>query len=90
MNAAMPGPEKTPSIETRVYSMIFRIRSSPFIKRCEIAWRLLRAVVGRTMDVVNGYIIVDAKDLAEAAELSKGCPNLEIGGSVEVRPVRRM
>jgi len=42
------------------------------------------------MDVVNGYIIVDAKDLAEAAELSKGCPNLEIGGSVEVRPVRRM
>jgi hypothetical protein len=41
-------------------------------------------------DVVNGYIIVDAKDLAEAAEISKGCPNLEIGGSVEVRPVQRM
>jgi len=41
-------------------------------------------------DVINGYIIVDAKDLAEAAELAKGCPNLEIGGSVEVRPVRRM
>jgi hypothetical protein len=41
-------------------------------------------------DVINGYIIVDAKDLAEATELSKGCPNLEIGGSVEVRPVQRM
>lgn len=40
-------------------------------------------------DVINGYIIVEAKDLAEAAEISKGCPNLETGGSVEVRPVQR-
>jgi hypothetical protein len=41
-------------------------------------------------DVINGYIIVDAKDLAEATELAKGCPNLETGGSVEVRPVRSL
>jgi hypothetical protein len=37
-------------------------------------------------DVVGGYIVVEAKDLEHAAELSKGCPILEVGGSVEIRP----
>ena len=41
-------------------------------------------------DVVGGYIIVDTPDLARAVELSKGCPILEVGGSVEVRPVQRL
>jgi len=39
-------------------------------------------------DVVGGYIIVEANDLAHAVELSMGCPILEVGGSVEVRPVQ--
>jgi len=38
-------------------------------------------------DVIGGYTLIEAKDLAEAAELSKGCPILEGGGLVEVRPV---
>jgi len=41
-------------------------------------------------DLVAGFMIVKARDLAEAAELSKGCPILEGGGSVEVRPVLPM
>jgi hypothetical protein len=41
-------------------------------------------------DVVGGYIVVEADDLAHAAELSKGCPILEAGGSVEIRPVQRL
>ena len=41
-------------------------------------------------DVVGGYIIVEAKDLDHAAELSKGCPILEAGGSVEVRPLQKL
>lgn len=41
-------------------------------------------------DVVGGYTLITAKDLAEAAELSKGCPVLERGGSVEVRPVMKL
>ena len=41
-------------------------------------------------DVVGGYIIVSAKDLNEAAELSKGSPILEGDGMVEVRAVRPM
>jgi len=41
-------------------------------------------------DVINGYTLILAKDLAQAAELAKGCPMLEGGGAVEVRPVMRM
>ena len=41
-------------------------------------------------DVVGGYIIVDTPDLAHAVDLSKGCPILEVGGSVEVRPVQKL
>ena len=39
-------------------------------------------------DLVNGFSLIKADDLAHAAELSKGCPILELGGSVEVRPIR--
>ena len=38
-------------------------------------------------DLVLGFIVVDARDLAQAVELSTGCPMLDGGGSVEIRPV---
>ena len=38
-------------------------------------------------DLVGGFSLIEARDLDEAAELSKGCPILERGGSVEVRPI---
>ena len=38
-------------------------------------------------DVVGGYIVVEAADLAQAVELSAACPILDVGGSVEVRPI---
>jgi hypothetical protein len=38
-------------------------------------------------DMVLGYLVVQARDLEEAMELSKGCPILEGEGSVEIRPV---
>ena len=41
-------------------------------------------------DVVGGFMVIEAKDLAHAAELSKGCPILEVGGSVEIRPIQKM
>ena len=41
-------------------------------------------------DVVGGYITVEADDIAQAVELSKGCPILEAGGTVEVRPVQKL
>ena len=39
-------------------------------------------------DVVGGYMIIEAKDYA--TELSKGCPILEVGGSVEIRPIQKL
>jgi hypothetical protein len=41
-------------------------------------------------DVIGGYTLIKAKDVAEAAELAKGCPFLERGGGVEVRPIMKL
>ncbi len=41
-------------------------------------------------DLVGGYTLVEARDLAQAAQLSVGCPIFEYGGLVEVRPVMNM
>ena len=41
-------------------------------------------------DVVGGYTLIEARDLAQAVELSKGCPIFEVDGAVEVRPVMKM
>jgi hypothetical protein len=41
-------------------------------------------------DLIGGYSVVLAKDLSDAAELTAGCPILDIGGFVEVRPIMRM
>jgi hypothetical protein len=41
-------------------------------------------------DVIGGYIVIEAMDIAHAVELSKGCPILEVSGSVEVRPNQKL
>jgi hypothetical protein len=41
-------------------------------------------------EIVGGYIVVMAKDLDEAVEISKGCPIFEADGKLEVRPVQKM
>lgn len=40
-------------------------------------------------DLVNGYILIESPTIDRAVELSKGCPILEDGGSVEVRPISK-
>jgi hypothetical protein len=39
---------------------------------------------------VGGYTLIEAKDLAQAAQLAGGCPIFEYDGLVEVRPVMKM
>jgi len=39
-------------------------------------------------DVVGGFTLIQARDLDQAVELSKTCRILEVGGSVEVRPIQ--
>jgi len=41
-------------------------------------------------EMVGGYVIVLAKDIDEAVEISKGCPIFEVDGKLEVRPVQKM
>jgi hypothetical protein len=40
-----------------------------------------------TKEAVGGYTIVKADSLEEATEMSKGCPILFVGGSVEIRAI---
>jgi hypothetical protein len=41
-------------------------------------------------DVIGGYTLIEARDLEQAVELSKGCPIFESEGGVEVRPVMKI
>ena len=41
-------------------------------------------------DVIGGYTLIEARDIDQAVELSKGCPILEVDGAVEVRPVMKL
>ena len=43
-----------------------------------------------TKDVIGGYTLIEARDLDQAVQLSKGCPIFEVDGAVEVRPVMKM
>ena len=43
-----------------------------------------------TKDLIGGFTLVEARDIDQAVELSHGCPILEGGGSVEVRPIMQM
>ena len=41
-------------------------------------------------ETVGGYLIVNAKDIDDAVEISKGCPIFSENGKVEVRPIQKM
>ena len=43
-----------------------------------------------TKDIVGGFTLIEARDLDQAVELSKGCPIFEVDGAVEVRPVMKL
>jgi hypothetical protein len=41
-------------------------------------------------EVLGGFSIIEAPDLDRAARIALGCPILDMGGSVEVRPVMQI
>ncbi len=43
-----------------------------------------------TKDLIGGYSLIEAANLDEAAKIAQGCPILDSGGMVEVRPVMQM
>ena len=62
-------------------------------KPLEIAGKVVRrgsvtdGPFAETKDIVLGFIIEEATDLADAARIAQGCPFIAGQGSVEVRPV---
>ena len=38
-------------------------------------------------EIVGGFSIVQAETIDDAARLAKGCPGVQIGATVEVRPL---
>jgi len=38
-------------------------------------------------EILGGILVVKAKDLDEATTLAHGCPVLDRGGSIEIRPI---
>lgn len=43
-----------------------------------------------TKDIVGGYMVIEARDIDHAVEISRDCPIFEVGGLVEVRPVMKL
>jgi len=41
-------------------------------------------------ELVGGYLIVNAKDINDAVEISKGCPIFDVDGKLEVRQIQKM
>jgi hypothetical protein len=41
-------------------------------------------------EIVGGYFIVNVPSIEEAVTIAKNCPDLDIGGQVEVREVMKM
>lgn len=41
-------------------------------------------------DIVLGYMVIAARDLAQAVDLAHGCPMLGGHATVEIRPIRQM
>jgi hypothetical protein len=40
--------------------------------------------------LVGGFLIVNAKDINDAVEISKGCPIFDEDGKLEVRPIQKL
>jgi hypothetical protein len=41
-------------------------------------------------ELVGGYFLIKAASLEEATEIAKGCPDLPLNGSVEVREIMKI
>ena len=41
-------------------------------------------------ELIGGYFLIKANTLEEAAEIAKGCPDLPMGASVEIREVMKV
>jgi hypothetical protein len=66
------------------------------VNRLQDTGKVIRSPLGASVtdgpyveakEIIGGYLLVTARDLAHAATLAQGCPGLAYGTTVEVRPV---
>ena len=65
-------------------------RDAPWFTDAERAALALTEADGPYVEVkdsIQGYMLLEAKDIDQAVELARGCPILEGDGTVEVRPI---
>lgn len=43
-----------------------------------------------TKELIGGYILIETDTIEKAVEFAKGCPSIEYGGAVQVRPLDLM
>lgn len=49
--------------------------------------RIVDGPFTETKEMIGGYFVIAADDLAEAARLAHACPHFKFGGEVEIREV---
>jgi hypothetical protein len=96
------GPEKAQESMTQWRAWFREMTDNGHLKEMGLPLERVGKVVGgkkkvitdgpyiETKDVIGGFSVIEAKDLDEAAQIARGCPVLDFGGSVEVRPVMHL
>ena len=98
-NAAMGSPERAQESLAKWRAWIKDMTDKGQLKNVGVPLEWTGTVVGgnkrtvtdgpyaETKEIVGGFSIIEASDLRHAAQIASGCPILDGGGSVEVRPV---
>lgn len=80
-------------IHTLVQKDVF-VNGEPLHHQAEQVDRLEETLshcpLSETKETIVGYVVVNARDIEEAIEISRDCPVFETGGNIEVRQLRRL
>jgi len=97
VNAAL-SPQQMQDYSQRFQSWIMSLTKAGKISSCGPLANNGRTMAGpkavvsdgpytESKDLVGGYTVLTAENLDEATQIARGCPFLNVGGTVEIRPV---
>ena len=99
---AMGTPERAQASMARWRTWMETLAANGQLKNRGIALEMASQVVrgskktvtdgpyAETKELVGGFSVIEARDIAHAAQIAEGCPIVQFGGSVEVRPVKHL
>jgi hypothetical protein len=65
------------------------VRASSTVRVQNGKTSILDGPFAETKEQIGGFILIDAKDMAEARQLAAGIPNARLGG-IEIRPIKEL